>query len=245
MALAKRSSVPRSTLHHRAKGRRSESEQNERQQYLSAAEESAIVKFLLHMADLGQPVCIKHIPSLAYSVTRHRPPAARTSKPPGKNWARSFEKRHPSLKARRVRALDWSRHPNNICGKMTDWFEVIEKVLQDLAVKRRNVYNWDETGIMLSMLGSAKVLISKDDTRNHRGARVERTTVIAVECISADGRCLDPMIIWPASTHQAHWTTYPTPGWRYAPSDSGYTDSHISLEWLKRVFDPQTRDLAQ
>lgn len=203
------------------------------------------MKFLLRMADLGQPVRIKHIPSLAYSVTRHRSPAARPSKPPGKNWARSFEKRHPTLKARRVRALDWKRHPNKIFDKMTDWFEKIEKVLQDPAVKRWNVYNWDETGIMLSMLGSAKVLISRDDTRNHRGARVERTTVTAVECISADGRYLDPMIIWPASTHRARWTTFPTPGWHYAHSDSGYTDSHISLEWLKRVFDPQTRDLAQ
>ena len=244
-ALAKRSNVARSTLHHRSKGRRSKREQNERQQYLSAAEESAVVKFLLRMADLGQPVRIKYIPSLAHSVTRHRPPAARPSKPLGKNWARSFEKRHPTLKARRVRSLDWNRHPNTIYDKMTDWFEKMEKVLQDPAVSRWNVYNWDETGIMLSMLGSAKVFISKEDTRNYRGARVERTNITAVECISADGRYLDPMIIWPASTHRAHWTTHPTPGWHYACSDSGYTDSQISLEWLKRVFDPQTKDRAQ
>jgi len=28
-------------------------------------------------------------------------------------------------------------------------------------------------------------------------------------------------------------------------SESGYTDSKISLEWLKRVFDPQTKGQAQ
>lgn len=64
------------------------------------------------------------------------------------------------------------------------------------------------------------------------------------ECISADGRYLKPMIIWPTSTHRANWTTFPTPGWHYAFSDSGYTDSILSLEWLTRVFDPQTRERA-
>lgn len=62
--------------------------------------------------------------------------------------------------------------------------------------------------------------------------------------ISADGKYLDPMIIWPASTHRANWTTHHTPGWHYACSESGYTDSKISFEWLKRVFDPQTKEGA-
>ena len=37
---------------------------------------------------------------------------------------------------------------------------------------------------------------------------------------------------------------FPTPGWQYAYSDSGYTDSKISLEWLKRIFDPETKERA-
>ncbi|KAF2820700.1 hypothetical protein CC86DRAFT_387156 [Ophiobolus disseminans] len=52
----------------------------------------------------------------------------------------------------------------------------------------------DKIGIMLSMLNSVKVLVGKDDTQAYRGARVKRTMVTAVECISADGRCLDPMV---------------------------------------------------
>jgi hypothetical protein len=70
---------------------------------------------------------------------------------------------------------------------------------------------------------------------------VKRTMVTAIECISANGRSLLPIIIWPATTHQSNWTTFPTPGWHYACSESGYTDSKISLEWLKRVFDRQTK----
>ena len=138
--------------------------------------------------------------------------------------------------------MDWNRHEKNIYGKVVHWFEVIGKILQDPTVLAENVYNMDKTGVMLSMLASVKVLVGKDNKRCYRGGRVKRTTVTAIECISGDGRYLDPMIIWPAS--RSNWTTFPTPGWQYAYSDSGYTDSKISLEWLKRIFDPQIKQRA-
>jgi hypothetical protein len=53
----------------------------------------------------------------------------------------------------------------------------------------------DETRVMLSMLGSVKVLVGKDDKRNYKGTRVKQTLVTMIECISADSRYLDPMII--------------------------------------------------
>jgi hypothetical protein len=164
------------------------------------------------MADLGTPVQIKFLLSLAFIIAGRRSTSQKAIKPPGKNWPQAFEKRHPELRLRRVRAVDWNRHENNIYDKITHWFEVIGQIAQDPRVQPKNWYNMDETGIMLSMLGSVKVLINKNDLRDYRGAGVKRTIVTAIECISADGRSLSPMIIWPASTHRANWTTYPTPG---------------------------------
>jgi hypothetical protein len=43
------------------------------------------------------------------------------------------------------------------------WFEVIGKVLEDPAVLLENVYNMDETSVMLSKLNSVKVLVGKDN----------------------------------------------------------------------------------
>jgi len=102
----------------------------------------------------------------------------------------------------------------------------------------------DKTGVMLSMPSSAKVLVGKDDVKGCRGTRVKRTTITAIECISADSRYLTPIIIWPATTHRSNWTTFETPGWQYACNASGYANSKISVEWLKRIFDPQTKDQA-
>lgn len=102
----------------------------------------------------------------------------------------------------------------------------------------------DETGVLLSVLNFLKVLVGNDDLRKHRGTTVKRTLVTAVECIAADGRFLHPLIIWPAATHRSSWTTHATPGWHFACSKTGYTNTEISLYWVEHVFDPQTRDRA-
>ena len=90
------------------------------------------------MADLGNPVRIKCLRSLAFSIARQRS-MNKATKPPGKNWPRGFQKRHPALKSRRVRAMTWERHKNNIYDKITHWFEVIGKVLQDPAIQLNSV----------------------------------------------------------------------------------------------------------
>jgi hypothetical protein len=61
-------------------------------------------------------------------------------------------------------------------------------------VRPENVYNMDDTGVMLNMLswipirvltflGSVKVLVSKDDLRDYRRAGVKRTQVTAISWI--------------------------------------------------------------
>jgi hypothetical protein len=140
--------------------------------------------------------------------------------------------------------MPWERHDDNIYDKVVHWFDVIKEELCRPDVRPENCYNMDETGIMLSMLGSVKVLVGKDDGRDYRGTGTKRTMVTAIECVSASGEYLNPMIIWPASTHRSNWTTYSTPGWFYALSETGYHDSFISLEWIKQIFYPQTKARA-
>jgi hypothetical protein len=53
----------------------------------------------------------------------------------------------------------------------------------------------DETGVILSMLDSVKVLLDKDDPRDYKGAIIKRITITAIEYISTNGRFLLPIII--------------------------------------------------
>ncbi|KFZ25297.1 hypothetical protein V502_00221 [Pseudogymnoascus sp. VKM F-4520 (FW-2644)] len=134
-AISKRKNVPLSTLNHRAHGRPSIEQKAQGQQYLTPSEEKALEKYLKLMSDLGNHVRIKFVPSLAFSIARQRSTTDKAIKPPNKNWPQGFSKRHPALKSRRVRAMDWKRHDNNIYNKITNWFEVIGKVLQDPAIQ--------------------------------------------------------------------------------------------------------------
>ena len=151
------------------------------------------MKFLLQMKELEQPIRMKHVASIAFSATCQWPPADKPLKPPGVNWAKTLENRRSELVARKNRPLDWNQY--NIYDKVTHWFEVIGKELQHPVILAENVYNMDEMRTMLSMLNSVENLVGKDDTRGYRGGRVKRTMVTAIECISADGRCLKHMII--------------------------------------------------
>ena len=118
------------TLWHRAHGRRSRQEKAEGQQYLTPSEQKALVDYLLRMFNDGFPIPAKFLRSLALVIVRQRsfvfqaPATNETICPPGKNWAQGFHKRHPVLKAKRVKALDWNRHDNNIFDKVALWFEV-------------------------------------------------------------------------------------------------------------------------
>jgi len=117
-ARADHGNIPRSTLYHRARGRRSIEEKAQGQQYLTPWEEDVVVKFLLQMADLGRPIRMKFIPSIAFIATRNRPIADRPLKAPGKNWAKALENCHPILRARRYCALDWDRHEKISIGRL-------------------------------------------------------------------------------------------------------------------------------
>jgi hypothetical protein len=186
----------KSTLWRHARGRPTRRDKAASQQYLTPREERALLDYVLRMDQRGYPLPVKFLGSIAHVIKRQRsstfqiPTTDDGIHPPGKNWPQGFYRRHPELKARKVRPLDWARH--DIYDKVVEWFTMIGKELSNLAIIPENVYNMDETGVLLSILGSLKVLVSRQNLRNYRGAGVKRTLITAIECISADGRCLAP-----------------------------------------------------
>jgi hypothetical protein len=80
----------------------------------------------------------------------------------------------------------------------------VGRTLQDPANLAENMYNIDETGMMLLILSSVKVLVGKGNMQRSRGARVKRKIVTVIKCISGNGGYLNPLIIWLATTHQSN-----------------------------------------
>ena len=134
-----------------------------------------------------------------------------------------------------------ARH--DIYDRVMGWFTLIGKDMSSTAVLQENVYNMDETCVLLSVLNSLKVLVTSKELRKYQGVAVKRTNITAIECISADGRHLDLLLIWPAATHRSTWTTRLPKSWQFA-RQKNYTDTEISLHWLRHLFDPQTKARA-
>jgi hypothetical protein len=67
-ARADSSGIALTMLYNRHRGRPSKEEVAQRQQYLTVEEERALVAFLLLMCSFRQPVCIKYILTLAFSI---------------------------------------------------------------------------------------------------------------------------------------------------------------------------------
>lgn len=67
-----------------------------------------------------------------------------------------------------------------------------------------------------------------------------------IECVSATGKAIAPLIIFKGKQHQESWYSNTNAADAFfAVSDQGWTNSEIALEWLQRVFDPQTKSQAQ
>ncbi|KAM0714640.1 hypothetical protein Q7P37_009938 [Cladosporium fusiforme] len=230
------SELPPSTRWHRAHGRKSRKERVVDQQLLTPREEQAIVDFVLRADRNGYPARVKDLRRYAAILLQKR--AARNdpgtavhvdSRTPGKDWPQAFCKRYPELKAKRLKALDWKRHEKNLYVKTVHWFDIMREQLNSPGVSKENVYNMDETGGLIERAW---------------GVSVRRTLITAVECISADSVSLTPLIIFPGSTLRSNWLGRDGRDWHFACSKKGYMNSSINLEWMRKVFDPQTRARA-
>ena len=185
------SGVPETTLWHRDHGSPSIQQKGAKQQYLTPQEEKALVNYVLRMSKIGYPLPVKFVRTLALVIVRQRASIFQTPatdddeiQPPGKNWPQAFYKRYLDLKVMRIKALDRERHDHHIYEKVVDWFAVIGKELANPLILTENIYNMDETGVLLSVLNSLKVLVSKNELRNYRGAGVKRTLITAISWIS-------------------------------------------------------------
>ena len=241
-ALADHSDVSRTTLQHRAHDWRFKKEKIQSQHYLYSWKAKVLVKFLIQQNALERSVRIKYIRSIVFSLARQQLSTNRSSKSSSKNWSQFFYKRHSELRASKSETLNWNHY--DIYNKIVHWFEMIEKILQNSTVLQKNVYNMNETDIMLFKLNFIKVLVDKNNKQGYKDVCVKRTMITVIECVSAVSRYLNLMIIWSATTHRVNWITYLTSEWYYAYFDTEYIDFYISLQWLKLVFDSQIKERA-
>lgn len=230
--------VPRATLYGRINGRRSADKAHLLRQRLSPCQEADLAEWIRCQDALALPPTHSQVRSLVIRILRtngdHRPL--------GKKWIPKFLARNEPAKTLRAIPLDSARANGVTSEAINKLFDRIEgeRIQQ---IHHSNRWNIDEVGLLQGVgcnglvLGQSekkKTLIKQDGSR-------EWTSIL--ECISADGKSLNPLIIFKGKKVQEQWFEKELAhlgGWRFTASENGWTDDKIAVNWLTEIFIPAT-----
>ena len=82
----------------------------------------------------------------------------------------------------------------------------MENTRAKYGIPDEDVYNFDETGFQMGVIGTAKVVTGSQRAGKALATQPgNREWVTAVEAINASGWALPPMIIFAGKIHQAAW----------------------------------------
>jgi hypothetical protein len=130
--------------------------------------------------------------------------------------------------------------------------EVIQQWFRRLAISAvqeilpSNRWNMDESGIMEGYGLNGLVVGSREKKEAIVKSSQDRNWTTIIECISATGQAIDPLVIFKGKDVQQQW--FPDEedrllvfkGWAFDTSQNGWTSNAIGLEWLQKVFIPKT-----
>lgn len=132
--------------------------------------------------------------------------ASRGQNPPpppvGKCWVTRFVKSQPDLQTKWNRKFPSQRARCEDPVRISAWFKLVEDTRQAWGILNEDVYNFDETGFMMGVTLTSKVVTSADTIG--RATVVQpgnREWVTAIECINASGWCLPPFVILSGKLH--------------------------------------------
>jgi hypothetical protein len=222
--------VPRSTINRRLQHVPTIQAFNQQKRTLSSIEEQSLVEWILDLDRRGFPPNIIDVRRMADVLLANRgqdPPPP----PVGKCWVNRFIRRQSELQTK------WNRKFHSQRARCEDpvtiraWFKLVQDTCEAYGILTEDTYNFDETGFMMGVASTSKVVTSSDTIG--RATLVQpgdREWVTVIECISASSWCLPPFVILKGKLHQASWYKDLPPDWVIALSDNGWTTNELGLE---------------
>ena len=103
----------------------------------------------------------------------------------------------------------------------------------------------DESGFSIGTIEATRVIMGAEDRHRWQAQPGRQEWVSAIECISADGTKIAPLVIFKGQSLSSAWIPYDIPkDWQFSATAKGWTSNIHGVEWLKQCFDPATRSKA-
>jgi hypothetical protein len=154
--------------------------------------------------------------------------------PVGQKWASRFIRSQSELQTKWNRKFHSQRARCEDPVTIATWFRLVAETREAYGILDEDTYNFDETGFMMGVAATSKVVTSSDTVG--RAVVVQpgnREWVTSIECINASGWCLPPFVILSGKLHQAGWYQDLPRDWIIALSDNGWTTDELGVEWIK------------
>ena len=180
--------VSASTLGHRIAGRNSRRTVHEEQQKLAPVIEDQLAKWIINNDYAGYAPTYDAIAYMAKELD----PSHST---PGAHWVQRFMRRHPDLKACRDRPIDQKRWIAEDIEVLKRWFREIHALIERLDLRPDQIFNCDEKGFQMGATKGRMVVCHRPRPGATSIMSDNSEWVSILECISAAGLCLQPLVI--------------------------------------------------
>jgi hypothetical protein len=240
---AKKYGVERSTLSRRWRGvQGSRAAQYENQRLLSDRQELELVQYIDGLCQRGLPPTRSMLRNFATEIS---------GKQAGSSWPDRFLKRHHlDLVSKWTTGMDKDRKRADSAFKYALYFELLKRKIEQYEIEPQHIYNMDEKGFLIGVLSKMKRVFSR--RRYEEGGTKQmiqdgnREWITTIACICADGSSLSPGLIYQAVSGniQDSWLQDFDPTIHtafFASSSSGWTNDNLGLQWLKTIFDRETK----
>lgn len=230
--------IPRSTLKGRIHGSNPRKEHDEARQKLTPRQERKLRDWILIQHDLGCPVSHLQVRDFASKV------AVRNGFQDGvgKNWLEGFLTRFSDVKTLKGKKIDSDRY-HGASTELIKAFFMLLMMPPVRKIKQKHRYNVDEVGMMEGIGLNGLVLGRAEKKSALLKQPGSRYWISILECISATGRVLKPLVIFKGRSVQQQWFPYNIDfleDWNFTCSEKGWTNNQIALQWLRNVFIPET-----
>jgi 4-hydroxybenzoate polyprenyltransferase len=235
--------IPRSTLKHRIHNPNTHQEAASHLQRLPPVLEDRFTHWILTQETLGFSVTHAQVRLFGNRLCALQGDPL----PLGKRWVQRFFKRNPVLNTKKQYSIDSIRVNNATSDVIRPWFQKLQ-IPAIKAILPENRWNMDEAGIMEG-LGINGLVIGHANRRFvQRKQPGSRNWTSFIECISATGRKTTSLVIYKGKSVQQQW--FPADislfkDWQFTATENGWTNNATALEWLEKVFIPQTQPRDQ
>lgn len=236
-SIARDFNIPYTTLHNHIDHGDMIGVVHREQMRLSEEEEDWLAKWIIEEDRQGYAPPVARVRQMVMLLLRVRGDLD----PLGKNWITGFKKRNPSVKTMIGTRIESARFDAATPEVLNQFYSNLEHIKSTHKVEDANIWNMDECGTAIGASTNSRVMGDSRKRRTRCKASGNREWVSTIECISSRGRKITPLIIFKGASVQAQW--FPTtnvPGWHYTHSENGWTSNQHGIDWLKRIFIPET-----